>query len=138
MENPNPTPQPLQPSSKDTMPKLLLSLLLIVVVIAIGLALLVRINAPTGTATIQITSKGFEPATLKIKTGTKVTWNNTDSQLHQIASNPYPANSSLPGLSSGGLEPGQSYSYVFTKTGDIGYHDQKNPLTRLGQVDVTK
>jgi plastocyanin len=92
----------------------------------------------TVAATVEITAKGFEPATLRIKVGAKVTWNNTDSVLHQIASNPYPANNGLPGLSSPGLESGQSYSYTFRQAGKFGYHDQQNPTQMLGVVDVAE
>ena len=72
-----------------------------------------------------------------VKAGTTVTWNNTDSILHQIDSNPYPADNGLRGLASAGLESGQSYSYTFKRAGMFGYHDQQDPMKVLGEVDVS-
>src|SRR5215218_8833168 len=51
-------------------------------------------------AIIHITKSGFEPATLSVKQGTKVIWTNSEDTLHQIAANPYPKGTSLPGLKS--------------------------------------
>lgn len=161
MENDNPTTPPpvttappsvppapvapvpvVQPQGRGGSKRLLWAVVALVIVLVIALLLWSTNSTKTNTvsgpqATVQVTAQGFEPATLKIKTGTTVTWNNTDSKLHQIDSNPYPANNGLPGLSSMGLESGQSYSYTFKKVGKFGYHDQQNPTKILGEVDVS-
>jgi plastocyanin len=79
-------------------------------------------------AVIQITPGGFVPATLAIKAGTQVIWQNTDSAPHAVASDPYPANSSVPGLSSKTILPGGSYTYTATKSAKIDYHDNTQPI----------
>jgi plastocyanin len=139
---------PLQPptlSQGGNKSKSRMIIIIIVALLVIGFVIALvhhSAKAPSGassahSATVQITAQGFEPATLKVKVGTTVTWNNTDSSLHQVASNPYPANNGLRGFVSKGTESGQSYSYKFTRTGDFGYHDQQNPTKLLGQVDVS-
>src|SRR5665213_2757350 len=103
----------LQPTQTDRLRFLIGLLILVLAVIVLLVVLLRTYGVGVGkTATVQITAQGFQPATLKVKPGTKVVWTNTDTSLHQIASNPYPGNTSLPSLSSPGLESGQSYSYT--------------------------
>jgi len=60
--------------------------------------------------------------------GTAVTFvNQAQNQNIWIASNPYPANSDLPGFNSGkGLKFGESYTYVFNQLGNWGYHNDLN------------
>lgn len=78
-------------------------------------------------AEVRITKNGFVPATLSVKSGTKVVWTNIDSSLHQVAANPYPKATGLPSLRSEILNNAQSYTYVTSSTGNYGYHDQLNP-----------
>jgi plastocyanin len=80
-------------------------------------------------ATIAITTKGFDPAILTVKKGTKVIWNNNDTKMHQVVADPFPSGKSLPGLKSEILNKSQSYEYVANKKGKYGYHDQLNPAT---------
>jgi plastocyanin len=79
-------------------------------------------------AVIEVTAHGFVPETLAVKAGTQVVWKNTDSAPHAVASNPYPANSSVPGLSSKTILPGGSYTYTAANTGKIEYHDNTQPV----------
>ena len=87
-------------------------------------------------AIIDITPSGFVPATLNIKPGTIVVWQNQDSSTHKVASNPYPVDNSLPGLNSGAILPNGSYQYKVT-TGIIHYHDGTNPSLN-GTIVVEK
>jgi plastocyanin len=57
----------------------------------------------------------FSPATLTVKTGTKVTWTNSDSVTHTVTADQGT-------FDSGGLSPGSSFSFTFTKTGTYSYH----------------
>ena len=87
------------------------------------------------TATVTITTQGFQPAVLTVSPGTTVTWVNNSATAHQVGANPYPSHSTLPELFSGVLNPHQSYSFAFTKTGTWLYQDDSNPL-RNGSVVV--
>jgi plastocyanin len=88
-------------------------------------------------AQVQITSSGFSPANITVKSGTLVTWINNDTVSHEVGANPYPSHATLPQFDSGKMPvaPGSSYSYTFTKSGTFGYHDHLNP-TLHGQVTV--
>jgi plastocyanin len=85
-------------------------------------------NTAKPKAVIQITASGFVPATLAVKAGTQVVWQNTDAAPHAVASNPYPTNSSVPGLNSKTILPGGSYSYITPKSSKIDYHDDTQPV----------
>jgi plastocyanin len=87
-------------------------------------------------ATVHITSQGFQPATLVVKPGTRVIWTSDDSQAtHLVASNPYPADNTLPSLKSAQLGNGAQFSYTFNHTGSYSYHDDLNPTTN-GTIKV--
>ncbi len=94
-------------------------------------------HQPAKVALVRITSTGFQPATLKVKPGTRVVWTNSDNTLHQVASNPFPKDNGLPGLKSEILNNTQSYSYIANTTGTFGYHDQLTPTTN-GTLVVSK
>jgi plastocyanin len=81
-------------------------------------------TAPTNTPTTGPTSNGnsvtimnfaFSPATLTVKTGTKVTWMNNDTVTHTVTAD-------QAAFDSGDLSPGNSFSFTFTKTGTFSYH----------------
>ena len=103
----------------------------ILVVVAVGIFELTTSNSSNvvRVATVRITSSGFQPATLSVKQGTKVTWTNDDATLHQIMANPFPKGTGLPGLKSQILNNGQTYTYVASTSGTFGYHDQLKPTT---------
>ena len=79
------------------------------------------------TYTVTIKNFAFSPQTLTINKGDTVIWVNEDSAPHQIASNPHPTHTDLPGLVSGSLSTGQSYSFTFDKAGTFGYHCHIHP-----------
>ncbi len=87
------------------------------------------------TATVSITSAGFEPASLTIKKGTEITWTNDDTSPHQLQANPHPTGKSLPGLTSEILNNKQTYRYTVNKAGSFGYHDHLNPAIN-GNLNV--
>jgi plastocyanin len=87
-------------------------------------------------AVINITPSGFVPATLNVKLGTVVVWQNQDSATHKVASNPYPLDNSVPGLNSGIILPNGSYQYKPTAA-TIYYHDDTKP-TLNGTIVVSK
>lgn len=135
MENTEP-----QKASKNKKKPILIIVALIVVLI-IGAFFLRPDKKQTSTtdnpeiAVVQITDTGFVPATLSIKAGTVVKWQNADTKPHQVGANPYPNHSDLPELNSETILPGETYNYTFTKTGEVKYYDG-NVLTSHGTVQV--
>jgi len=77
--------------------------------------------------TVTIRNFAFDPPTITVKSGTTVTWVNEDSTPHLVASDPHPTHTDLPGLVSGTLSQGQSYSFTFVKVGAFGYHCHIHP-----------
>jgi plastocyanin len=57
----------------------------------------------------------FSPATLTVKTGTKVSWTNKDTVTHTVTADQGAFNSGL-------LSPGNSFSFTFTQAGTYSYH----------------
>lgn len=88
-------------------------------------------------AQVTITSTGFVPAVINIKPGQQVIWINQDKVLHQVAADPHPTHTSLPGFDS--AEPSktkETYAFTFEKSGTFTYHDHLNPLKFKGTVIV--
>jgi plastocyanin len=136
---------------KESLQSLVVGLLIMgFIVVGSGMSFLVREERPPtkptaktvsveDTASIEITAKGFVPATLSVKSGTLVTFTNKDKKAHQPASDPHPAHDSLPGFDSQTkLQKGQSYSFLFDKEGTYTYHDHLNSLEFKGTVVVGK
>ncbi len=78
--------------------------------------------SPAASVTVEIKNFSFNPATLNIKVGTKVTWVNNDSTSHTVTSD----SDNL--LNSSTLSPGQSFSFTFTKAGTTNYHCRIHPM----------
>jgi plastocyanin len=122
---------------------LVLAIILIVLVDAGGTMLWLNRNQTTNTLTntrrglIQISASGFTPSKLTIKRGTTVVWQNADATPHIVASNPYPANDSLPGLRSKSIPTNGSYTFTPSAVGTINYHDDLTP-THNGVIVVTE
>jgi len=87
-------------------------------------------NTNATSATVSITSSGFSPKTLTVKSGTVVTWTNSSGSTARVASDPHPTHTDLPGLDSGQLADSDAYSFTFTQIGTWGYHDHENSSTR--------
>jgi plastocyanin len=110
-------------------------------VIAVGLVTILTLHTvkkhQTDVAVVRITDKGFEPATLTVRKGTKITWSNSGESLHQVAANPFPKGTDLSSLRSEILNNDQDYTYTANTAGSFGYHDQLNP-TINGTLIVKK
>ena len=63
-----------------------------------------------------INNFAFNPQMINIKTGTTVTWTNSDAMSHTVTADSGTA------LNSAVLAPGQSYSVTFSNPGNISYH----------------
>lgn len=82
---------------------------------------------PTGTATVILTTNGFEPQTLTVKTKTQVIWKNETGADASINSSDHPTHMQYPPLNLGTFRSGESNSLVFDKPGIYGYHNHFNP-----------
>jgi plastocyanin len=90
-------------------------------------------------ASVEITSRGFMPATLTVKKGTVVIFTNKDKKDHRPASDPHPSHNALPGFDSQTkMQKGQAYSFFFDREGEWTYHDHLNPLKFKGTIIVKK
>ncbi len=70
---------------------------------------------------VQITSKGFSPASLKIKVGTKVVWTNRDIAPH------WPISTAAGFDANQGMSQDEIFEFVFEKAGIWKYNDKLNP-----------
>jgi plastocyanin len=88
-------------------------------------------------AVIHITATGFEPGTVLIKAGSKVSWSNVDNAnpAHWVESDPYPTPSNPADLTSGRMSVETEYTYTFNKAGTYHYHDRLFP-THSGTITV--
>ena len=71
---------------------------------------------------IKIDNFTFDPSTLTITAGTKVTWVNRDDVPHTATSTAKPKS-----FDSGTLDTDQQFSHVFTKPGTYGYFCAVHP-----------
>ncbi len=137
---------------KESIQSLVIGLLIMgFIVVGSGLSFLVKEEKETpakptaktvlveNTASIEITAKGFVPATLLVKKGTLVTFTNLDKKAHRPASDPHPSHNALPGFDSQTkMQKGQTYSFFFDRVGKWTYHDHLNPLKLKGTIVVEK
>src|SRR3989344_1130284 len=84
---------------------------------------------PTSSALISITKDSFTPSTITVATGQQVTWVNQDQSNHQILSKELE-------LDSEDLQPNDSFTFTFEKTGTYAITDKLNPLRFKGMVIV--
>ena len=88
--------------------------------------------------TVTETVSGFEPSTVSIKKGTKVTFLNTTDTYVWPASDPHPTHTGYPGFDP--LEPfkkGEAWSFIFDKVGTYGFHDHLKPSVK-GIIVITE
>ncbi len=118
------------------------TIIIIAVVIVIGIGIYILLNNNSNTTpsapvsntptppvasdvtTISIKNFSFNPSTMTIKTGAKVTWINDDTVSHTVTSD----SGNL--LNSGTISPGQSFSFTFTSAGSINYHCNIHPMMK--------
>ena len=131
------TPANQTASTPRTTKKRWLSIALIIIaVIAVAVAAFYLLtsnqdNSSNAAGTVTINSSGFTPQTITVKKGEAVTWTNSDKAAHQIKSD------SLSELNSGEpVAPGDSFSFVFEKTGNFTYADPTNTGKFNGTVIV--
>ena len=70
--------------------------------------------APPKTASVSLVNKAFSPVSVTVAIGGTVTWKNNDSMPHDVTS-------TSGAFRSPTLNPGQSFTFTFTKAGSYGY-----------------
>ena len=73
-------------------------------------------NPPPSPNSVSISGLAFNPSSLTVKVGTKVTWTNNDATVHTVTSN----NGAF--TSSGQLATGEQYQFTFMTAGSYSYH----------------
>ncbi len=106
--------------------------LIIPAAIAAAIAIYLIFASPAATV-VEIVNEGtepddavFRPQTVTVRSGTTVTWVNTDASAHTATS----STSGDPGavFDSALLTPGEEYSFRFEGTGTYGYFCQLHPV----------
>ena len=96
--------------------------------------------APSTGTTITITSAGVSPSSVTVSTGSRVTFVNNDSGVHDMSSDPHPLHTDCPEINQVGfLTAGQS-----RQTGNLntprtcGFHDHNRPTdaSLLGTIVI--
>ncbi|HEV2402920.1 MAG TPA: hypothetical protein VGS08_01835 [Candidatus Saccharimonadales bacterium] len=94
------------------------------------------IPSPSTIAVVEVTSSGFLPSTIAVQPNSEVIWVNEDVMPHLPTADPYPTHASLPALlPPRALGQKETYSFLFTKSGTVHYHDDLNP-TMTGTVEI--
>ena len=95
-------------------------------------------------ATVTYTDSGFSPASVTIRNGGTVTFQNNSSRAFRPASDPHPAHNGYPEPGTcnghafdpcGAVPVGALWSFTFHTSGTWGYHDHLNP-SKEGMVVV--
>ncbi len=84
---------------------------------------------------INLTSSGFDPKTVTVKTGTRVIWLNKSAVAATVNSAVHPTHQVYPPLNLGEFPDGSSVQLVFDKAGTYKYHNHLNPA-QTGTVVV--
>lgn len=73
-------------------------------------------NPPANSNTVDIYGMAFKPSTLTVKSGTKITWTNSDGFAHTVTAD----NGTT--FSSGNLATGATFSFTASTAGTFNYH----------------
>ncbi len=94
-----------------------------------------KLLVPVSNAAITVTSNGFEPQTITVKTKTQVIWTNNSGTDATVNSANHPTHQLYPPLNLGLFSNGSSVSLVFDKPGTYSYHDHLHP-EKTGSIIV--
>lgn len=90
---------------------------------------------PAASGMIVFNGSQFSPASLTVKSGAAVTIKNASSNDLQMDSDPHPVHTDDTDLNVGMVSPGQSKTFIVTKTGSYGFHDHLDPSIR-GEITI--
>lgn len=85
--------------------------------------------------TVNATASGFEPKTVNVKVGSKVTWVNKSGGVADVSSAKHPTHLVYPPLNLGNFADGASVSLVFKDKGTFKYHNHLD-ASQTGEVVV--
>ena len=77
-----------------------------------------KVVTPPTILEIEIKNFAYNPSTIRIKTGTKITWYNADNSPHTVTSD----SGGKAEVNSEILSPGDSYGHLFDMPGTFNYH----------------
>lgn len=97
----------------------------------------VRAASPSQSAAI--VDFAFQPQRINVTTGTEVIWRNNGNAQHTVTSSPQTntTQTGTPLISSGPLNSGQNFSYIFYKHGLYPIQCAFHPATMNGLINVT-
>ena len=84
---------------------------------------------------VTLTASGFDPKTITIKAGEKVTWKNNSGMTGNVNSDNHPTHLLYPMLNLGSFKDGGTVEVVFDKPGTYTYHNHLN-ASQTGMVVV--
>jgi plastocyanin len=89
--------------------------------------------------TITISANTLSPRTLTIPAGSRVTFVNNDTRVHDMASDPHPEHTACPAINDVGfLQPNQSRTTGNLNTArNCGFHDHNQPSVTSLQGTIT-
>jgi plastocyanin len=85
--------------------------------------------AATGPVAVHISNFTFGPKMVTVKVGQTITWTNDDDIPHTVVATDKSFRSKV-------LDTGQSFSFTFTKSGQVAYFCSLHPMM-TGKVTVT-
>lgn len=103
----------------------------------LGIAAAPALPARAEEVTVQASVTGFSPSSLNIKTGTTVTWKNSDLFEYPAVRGTHVLTANDGSFTSDEIGPGASYTVTFNKPGTIAYRCKIHPTTMTGQLVVT-
>ncbi|MFA6224671.1 MAG: cupredoxin domain-containing protein [Methanoregula sp.] len=86
--------------------------------------------------TIRINKKGFDPASITVKSGSTVRWVNDDSTADPGLYNPTHRIALINIKNSPLLSTGQSWSWIFDQPGSYDYNDMIHPIPKGAVIVV--
>lgn len=84
---------------------------------------------PSSSTSVEAYDFGFRPPSETLKIGDAVTWTNTGRTTHTVKG---------PGFFSQAINPGQSYSFTFKKSGTYHYICTLHPTLMRGTIVVSR
>jgi len=93
---------------------------------------------PVSSITLTLTGSGVSPKTATVSEGAEVTFLNSDSVSHDMASDPHPMHTDCPELNGSTIGPSGSRSVTMASRSETcGFHDHLNPGTAAFQGTIT-
>ncbi len=97
------------------------------IALAVGQRGAPRLAGAQATQAVRIVDFAFEPATLTVSAGTRVTWTHAGQAPHTVTSD-------TGAFDSGRLMSGQTFAFTFTSAGTFAYHCDVHPNMRAQVV----